>query len=75
MENKIQFIEDSKNKKMKLTRKLQKIDIILNDKKVLQKEFEKNNQKLDDKNKIKTVSKYKKLLTKKRRCIKRNFRN
>ena len=38
MENKIQFIEDSKNKKMKLTRKLQKIDIILNDKKVLQKE-------------------------------------
>lgn len=69
MENKIQFIEDSKNKKMKLTRKLQKIDIILNDKKVLQKEFEKNNQKLDDKNKIKTVSKYKKLLTKKREDV------
>lgn len=66
MEDKIKFIEDSKNQKKKLSKKLQRIAITLNDKKVLEKEFKKANDKLEDKNKIKTIQKYKKLLEKER---------
>ncbi len=69
MEDKIGFIENSKNKKMKLNKKLERIDLALNDKKVLEKEFNKANSKLDDNKKIKTMSKYKKIITSEREEI------
>lgn len=62
MSNKIKFLEDSKNRKLKLTRKVEKIDFILHDEKALQKAFEKNNAKLEEKKKIKSIKKYKKLI-------------
>lgn len=66
MEDKLKFIEDSKNQKKKLNKKIQRIDLALNDKKILEKEFIKVNSKLEDKKKIKSILKYKKLLGKER---------
>ena len=64
MNDKIKFIEDSKLKKLKLTKKIEKMDIALNDDKVLQKELDKFNSKLDDKKKIKTLLTYRKMVKK-----------
>ena len=69
MEDKITFIENSKNKKMRLNKKLERIDLALNDKNVLEKEFNKANLKLDDNKKIKTMSKYKKIISTQRQHI------
>ena len=66
MEDKIKFIETSNERKKKLNKKLQRIDIALNDNKILQKELEKANLKLEESKKIKSISKYKKLLEKER---------
>lgn len=63
MEDKITFIETSKNKKMKLNKKLERIDLALNDKNILEKEFNKANSKLDDSKKLKSIAKYKKSIT------------
>ena len=69
MEDKIKFIEDSKNQKIKLTKKLEKIDFALNDKKILEKNYEKTNSKLSDDKKIKSLVSYKKMLKKEREKI------
>ncbi len=67
MENKIKFIEDSKNRKKILNKKLQRIDLALNEKKILLKELKKVNEKLEEGKKIKTVSTYRKRLEKERK--------
>ena len=69
MEDKIKFIDDSKSKKIKLTKRLEKIDIALHDKKVLEKNFEKSNSKLEKDKKIKTVGSYRNKLKKEREKI------
>ena len=69
MEDKIKFIEETKSKKIRLTKKLEKIDIALNDKKILEKNFEKSNSKLSVEKKIKTAYEYKKMLKKEREKI------
>lgn len=69
MEDKISFIESSKNKKMRLNKKLERIDLALNDKNILEKEFNKANSKLEDSQKIKSMSKYKKNITAERERI------
>ncbi len=66
MENKIKFIDDAKNRKMKLNNKIQRMDLALNDKKILIKELKKVNAKLEKDKKIKLVSTYRKRLTKER---------
>lgn len=66
MENKVSFITDCQNKKLLLTKKIEKLDITLNDKNILKKEFIKTNSKLDENKKIKTLNTYKKMLIKKR---------
>lgn len=67
MENKIKFIEDEKAKEKKLNKKLQRIDLALNDKKILIEELKKVNKKLEKDKKIKTVSTYRKRLTNERK--------
>ena len=69
MEDKIKFIDDSKSKKIKLTKRLEKIDIALHDKKVLEKNFEKSNAKLEKDKKIKNIASYKNKLKKEREKI------
>ncbi len=66
MEDKIKFIEDSKNNKLKLTKKLGKIDILLSDKKLLEKEFIKRNLKFPKEKQIKSIKKYEELLRRER---------
>ena len=73
MSNKIQFLEEAKNKKLKLTKRLEKIDIALNDKKVLNKELEKTNSKRDEAKQIKTLGKYKQIVLKERENILREL--
>ena len=69
MEDKIGFIEESKAQKIKLTKKLEKIDYALNDKKVLEKNFAKTNSKLSNDKKVKSLVAYKKMLKKEREKI------
>ncbi len=64
MEDKNKFIQDLKNYKLKITKRLQKIELILSDFKIMEKELIKINSKLDDTKKIKSVKKYKQILTK-----------
>ncbi len=66
MDDKIKFIEESKNKKLKLTKKLGKIDVLLSDKKLLEKEFIKRNLKLEKEKQIKSIKKYEELLRRER---------
>ena len=64
MENKVKFLEDCKTRKINLTKKIDKIDLLLNDKELLAKRFVKVNLKLEDDKKIETLRKYKNLLIK-----------
>lgn len=52
MSNKEKYIEEIKIRKINLTKSVQKIDIILNNQKLLAKEFDKRNAKLDEGKKI-----------------------
>lgn len=58
MDDRIAFLDECKNKKLKLTKKIEKIDLALNDRKVLKKELDRTNLKLDEKKKIKSLNKY-----------------
>ena len=69
MEDKLKFIEDSKNQKIKLTKKLEKIDYALHDKSILKKNLEKTNNKLVKDKKIKSLAKYRNMLKKEREKI------
>lgn len=73
MDDKIKFIEDAKNKKIKLTKKIEKLDIILSSKRNIEKEFVKTNSKLEDNKKIKTMKKYTEMLIKEREKYKREI--
>ena len=73
MEDKIKFIEDTKNKKIKLTKKIEKLDIALSNKKNLEKEFAKTNSKLEANKKIKSIKKYNEMLVKEREKYKKEI--
>lgn len=66
MDDRIKFIDEAKNKKLKLTKKVEKIDLVLNDSKLLEKEFIKINSKLEKSKQIKSLKDYSKLLQKER---------
>ena len=52
MENKEKYLEDSTNKKKKLTKIVEYIDKVLNDKDLIMKEFAKYNSKLEEKKRV-----------------------
>lgn len=65
MDDKIKFIEETKNKKIKLTKKIEKIDILFNSTmQVIQKEIKRVNEKLPNGKKIRSVKQYKEKLLK-----------
>ena len=64
MDDKIFFIEKAKSKKEKLNKRLDKIELILSDYQMLEKEFIKYNSSLEKTKKITSVKKYKNLLLK-----------
>ena len=64
MENKAQFLEENKKKKLALTKKIEKLDIALNDPTILRKELNKTNSRLVEEKKIKSLKRYKKMLEK-----------
>lgn len=55
IKDKDKFLENMKNKKIKLTKVLEKIDLTLSDDKFLAKEFKRRNSKLDDDKKITNI--------------------
>ena len=69
MEDKLKFIDEQKERKIKLTKKLEKIDYALHDKKILEKNFNKSNEKLSKEKKIKSIAKYRNMLKKERENI------
>ncbi|MGN1298697.1 MAG: hypothetical protein ACI4UE_01780 [Candidatus Scatovivens sp.] len=64
--SKEKYLEYVKSNKLKLTKAVEKIDIILNDENVLIKEFNKKNKTLDDNKKIKNIKHFKQILEKDR---------
>lgn len=71
MEDKEKFIDDCKTRKLKLTKKIEKIDIALNDSEMLVKQFKKANLKLPANKQIKSIKAYTKLIKKeKENCLK-----
>ena len=73
MNNRGLFVEESKKKKLALTKKIEKIDIALNDVAVLKKELSKVNSKLEEENKIKSLKKYKGMLEKEKKELMREL--
>jgi len=55
MLNKEKYIEEIKTKKMRLTKSVEKIDAILNNEKLLIKEFDRRNSKFDEDKKISNI--------------------
>ncbi len=66
MENKVTFLNEEQSRRLLLTKKIEKLDIALNDKNILKKELMRTNSKLDENKKIKSLSAYKKMLIKQR---------
>lgn len=66
MQDREKYLEDSKRQKLKLTKLVEKIDLILNDENLLTKEFIKANKKLDDDKKIGSIKIYSNMLQKDR---------
>lgn len=62
MTDKNKFIQEQKNTIEKYNKKIQRYETVLNDYKLLEKEYIKINSKLDDKKRIKSLKKYKQLL-------------
>jgi hypothetical protein len=58
IKDKDKFLTAMQMKKMKLNKELQKIDLILNDDKILAREFKKRNSKLEDDKKIGSIKIY-----------------
>lgn len=56
IKNKKEYINDTINKKMELSKKLKEIDLTLNDKELLAKEYERRNQALSEYHKIFNLS-------------------
>ncbi len=74
MKDKDKFLESMRNKKIKLTKVLQKIDLSLSDEKVLAKEFKKRNNKLDDDKKIGSIKIFLNMLSREREKILEEFK-
>lgn len=74
MKDKDKFLESMRNKKMKLTKVLQKIDLSLSDEKVLEREFKKRNSKLDDDKKIGSIKIFLNMLTREREKVLAEFK-
>ena len=64
--NKEKYLEEVKKNKLKLTKAVEKIDIILNDEKNLIREFKRKNNILDENKKIKDIKSFKNILEKDR---------
>lgn len=62
MDDKIKFLEDAKTKRMKLNKKVEKIDIALHDSKILEKSLIRYNSKLEEKKRIKSLKKYRTMI-------------
>lgn len=68
--DKPRYFEDIKKRKMKYLKEVEKIDITLNDKELLRKQYEIKNSKLEEKNKIESINQYKKMLEVRReKCL------
>lgn len=68
--DKVKYFDDIKLKKLRYLKKLEKIDKLLNDKELLRKEYIDKNLKLDEKNRMATVSVYrKKVEARRKECI------
>lgn len=64
--NKDKYLEGIKQNKLKLTKAVEKIDIILNDEKILIREFKRKNSILDENKKIRNLKYFKTILEKDR---------
>ena len=67
MQNKEKYLNDAKNTKLKLTKNVENIDLMLNDDKLLIKEFKKRNKKLEEGKKISTPLILKNILERERK--------
>jgi hypothetical protein len=68
--DKMVYFENVKKSKMKYLKEVEKIDLVLNNKEFLKKEYEAKNQKLDPDKKIATLGVYKKMLEERReKCL------
>lgn len=72
--NREKFFENMKTKKMNLTKLLEKYDMILNDEKLLIKEFKKRNSKLDDDKKISSIRIFQNMIIREREKIFEEFK-
>jgi hypothetical protein len=68
-------MEDCKKKKKKLDKKIEKIDEVLGDRKLLFKEFAKYNSLQPDSKKLKNANVYKKMLVRERNKCKAEYDN
>lgn len=66
MQDREKYLEDAKKRKLKLTKLVEKLDIILNDEKNLVKEYVKTNSNLDEDKRIGSLRIYKNMLQKER---------
>ncbi len=73
MSNKTKYMEDCKKKKKKLDKKIEKIDEVLGDRKLLFKEFAKYNSLQPDSKKLKNANIYKKMLVRERNKCKAEY--
>ena len=64
--NKEKYLEEVRKNKLKLTKAVEKIDIILNDEKILIREFKIRNSAADENKKIKSIKTFKNILEKDR---------
>ena len=67
--NKKVFLENMSNKKIKCSERLQKIDTILSNEKLIEKEFKKRNNKLDQDKKIGNIKIFENMLERERQII------
>lgn len=66
MQDNAKYLEDAKKRKLKLTKLVEKLDIVINDKSLLVKEYEKTNKKLEEDKKIGSIRIYENMLQKER---------
>lgn len=66
MQDREKYLEDAKKRKLKLTKLVERIDILLNDEKVLVKEYVKVNNNLDEDKRIGSLKIYKNMLQRER---------
>lgn len=66
IENKKMYLQELATKKKNIGKEIKQIDEIINDNKILRKEFVKQNERLSDKEKIFSLSEYSELLTNRR---------